>query len=132
MLENTITLHVDELNNATLVDIDYDRFDQYQNRSVYIAETHTIAAPDTLTLYRTFPKTSGNYLGQMKVTSKFSKTISVPGVDGSDVQGPLILEISASMPVGATSAQRKLMRQRAIALIDRDDIMIRFMDNLEI
>lgn len=132
MLENTITLAVDVANNATLVDKDYTRYDLYQNRSVYRSEDHTIATPDTLTFYRTPPKQSGNYFGQAKSAAKFSKTITVPGVDGADVQGPVIFEVSASVPVGASTAIQLELRQRAIALLDRDDIMTKLMGFLEI
>lgn len=132
MQDNTITLAVDVANNATLVSKDFNRFDVYQNRSVYNSEDHTISSPDTLTFYRTVPKQSGNFKGQAKSAAKFSKNLTVVGVDGADVQAPLILEVSASIPVGATLAIQKEIRQRAIALLDRDDIMEPLMGLLEI
>lgn len=132
MQDNTITLAVDEANNATLVDKGYDRFDVYQNRAIYNSEDHTISSPDTLTFYRTLPKQSGNFKGQAKSAAKFSKTLTVSGVDGADVQAPLIIEVSASVPVGATEAVQLEMRQRAVALLDRDDIMVALMGLLEI
>lgn len=135
MLNNTITLAVNEDNDGgttPAVDNVYSRFDQYQNRTIYTSNSHSLTVPDTLTFYRTFPKTTGNYPGQAKTAAKFSKTIAVSGVNGEDVMGPLILEVSLSAPVGATTAQKLLMRQRAVALLDRDDIMNALMDNLEI
>lgn len=132
MQDNTITLAVDVANNATLVDIDFTRFDQYVNRTVYTAETHTLANPDTLTLYRTFPKASGNYPGQAKAATKFSRNIVVTGLDGSNVIGPQIIEVSVSNPVGASLAQQLEMRQRAMALLDRDDVMVGLTSQLEI
>lgn len=132
MQDNTITLAVDVANNAVLVDIDYSRFDVYQNRSVYNSEDHTISSADTLTLYRTLPKQSGNFKGQAKSAAKFSKTLSVLGVDGATVQAPLILEVSVSIPVGASLETQLEMRQRAVALLDRDDIMVALNGLLEI
>lgn len=132
MQDNTITLAVDVANNATSVDLVYTRFDQYVNRTVYTAETHTLANPDTLSFYRTFPKTSGNYPGQAKAAVKFSRNIVVTGLDGSDVLGPQIIEVSVSNPVGATVAQQMEMRQRALALLDRDDVMVGLTNQLEI
>lgn len=124
MQSNLITLSVDVANNATPVDIDYSRFDVYQNRSVYNSESHTILAPDTLGFYRTLPKQSGNFRGQAKTAFKFAKFLTIPGVDGTNVVSPYILEVSTSIPVGASLAIMQEMRQRAIALLDRDDIMV--------
>lgn len=132
MQDNEITLAVDVANNATFVNTVYTRFDQYVNRTVYTGSAHTLANPDTMSLYRTFPKVSGNYPGQAKVAIKFSRNIAVTGVDGSGVLGPQIIEISVSNPVGATTAQQLEMRQRAIALLDRDDVMIGLTNQLEI
>lgn len=132
MQENTITLAVDVAHNATLVDKDFYRYDLYQNRSVYRSEDHTVASPDTLTFYRTQPKQSGNYLGQVKSAAKFSKTLTVKGVDGADVQGPCIIEVSASVPVGATEAIQMEIRQRAVSLLNREDVFAKLMGLLEI
>lgn len=124
MQPDTITLAIDELNNATLVNKVFTRFDEYQNRSVYNSADHTIVAKDTLSLYRTPPKTSGNFRGTAKTAVKFSKDLVVLGVDGSNLNAPIILEVSFSIPVGATTAQMLSLRQRVIALLDRDDIMV--------
>lgn len=132
MLDDTITLAVDVANNATTVDKDFSRFDVYQNRTVYISEDHSILSPDTLSFYRTLPKTSGNFRGQAKTAFKFSKSLTVAGIDGADVQAPFILEVSASIPVGATEATMMEIRQRAIALLDRDDLMVPFQATQEI
>lgn len=136
MLDNTITLAVDEDHDggSTTVNVDhvYNRFDQYQNRTVYTSEAHTLSIPDTLTFYRTFPKTSGNYPGQAKVAAKFSTQQTIPGVNGENVTGPFLVEMSFSMPVGTSSATMLLMRQRASALLNRDDIMDALMESLVI
>lgn len=123
-MSDEMTLHVDVANNGTLVDNTFTFFDLYQNRAVYHSANHTIASPDTLTLYRTIPKQSGNFPGQAKVAAKFSKQVVVPGNDGTDVSGPIITEISISYPVGASDAVLLKERQKALALIDRDDIMV--------
>lgn len=132
MQDNEITLAVDVLHNSTFVDKVYTRMDQYMNRTVYVSEDHSFATPDTLTFYRTFPKPSGNYPGQAKAAVKFSKTVSVPGVDGADVFGPFIIEVSASLPVGVTPAVQLEIRQRATALLNREDIMVDLFNQLEI
>lgn len=122
---NPIVLAVDVLNDANTVDYTFSQFDNFSNRTVYIGEDHTIAGHDTLTLYRTFPKPAGNFCGMAKVAVKFSQAISVYGVDGvSTISAPLILEVSASIPVGATLAQQLVARQRGVALLDRDDVMV--------
>lgn len=124
MQPNVITLPVDVLNNATAVDYDFTRYEEFQNRSKYIGENHTAVSKDTLDLYRTQPKQSGNFRGVGKSALKFSKDISVDGVDSTTaLTAAIIVEVSFSAPVGATTAQLVEMRQRAIALLDDDSIM---------
>lgn len=123
MQPDSITLAVDVANNATLVNQVFDRFDYFQNRSVYIGPNHTVATPNTLTFYRTLPKQTGNFKGMAKVAAKFSEAQIVEGVDGTDNSVPYILEISEAIPVGTTAVKRVELRQRAIALLDNDAVM---------
>jgi len=133
MQDNVITLAVDELNNDTTVDYDFTRYEEYQNRSVYIGEDHDLAARDTLTLYRTHPKVSGNYKGNAKSTLKFSQDFAVDGVDGvATLTAPVIAEVSFSVPVGVSAADRMIIRQRIIAILDDDTFMESLMNQLMI
>jgi len=57
----------------------------------------------------------------------------VTGVDGTTtVTAPIIVEVSFSVPVGATAAQTMLHRQRALALLDLDSVMAPLNDQLMI
>lgn len=127
MLDNSITLDVDVTNdgattaNETQV---YSRYEEHLNRSVYIAADHTVAAPHTLSFYRTQPKVNGNFPGMAKSAVKFSECLAITGSDGvSTLKIPLIAEISFAVPVGTTPAQLMEMRQRSIALLDDDITM---------
>lgn len=126
MQPNSITLSVDEQNDGVgPANHVYTRFEEYQNRAVYISASHSLSAKDTLSLYRTFPKTSGNFRGVGKTAFKFSTDILVDGVDGvSQLTSPIIVDVSFSIPVGATAAQVMLARQRALSLLDLDSVMI--------
>jgi hypothetical protein len=131
MLDDTITLQVDELNDTNLIDIDFLRFEEYQNRSVYTSENHQLSAQDKLTFYRTFPKISGNFPGTAKSAMKFSFDHVVTGVDGlAALTSPMIVEVSFSVPVGISVANQLIGRQRAIALLDDDSIMVPLMNQL--
>jgi hypothetical protein len=131
MQPNEITLAVDEANDETTVDHVYTRFEDYLNRSVYICADHELSSKNTLTLYRTFPKINGNFKGVSKSTVKFSTDYLVDGVDGvSQLTAPVIVEIGFSLPVGITSAQALLARQKVIAMLDDDDIMAALNDQL--
>lgn len=131
MQPDLITLAVDTANTGVTTDKDYTRYEEYQNRSVYVGETHTPAARDTLTLYRTQPKASGNFKGTSKTAIKFSRDIAVAGVDGiSTLTSPIIVEVSFSVPVGATPAATLLSRQTALALLDMDAVMAALNDQL--
>lgn len=130
MQPNEITLAVDEENDGVgLVNHVFTRFEEYQNRALYISADHTLDARDTLGLYRTLPKKSGNFKGVAKTSCKFSKDVSVPTVDGAgNITAPIILEVSFSLPVGATPEDALIMRQRAVTLLDDDAIMVPLME----
>jgi hypothetical protein len=124
MLDNIITLPVDELHDATDVNCAYTRHEESVNRTVYISPDHSLVAPDLLTFYRTPVKQSGNFRGVAKTSAKFSQSILVDGVDATtSVSAPIIIDVGFSVPVGATPAQVLLARQRAVALLDLDAIM---------
>lgn len=124
MLENNYTLSIDVANNSTLVDVDYTRYDQYNNRSVYVSENHVPGAEEKLTFYRTFPTSVGNFKGVRKTAFKFAWTCEVPGNDGTTVQSSNIAEVSFSLPVGVSSADAMKIRQAVITLLDNDTIMV--------
>jgi len=124
MQPDQIVLPVDLLNDGSTSNQTYKRFTPGDNRTVYIGENHVPESRDTLTLYRSFSKKSGNFMGVQKTSVKFSHDVSVPGVDSeSTVVAPIIVEVSFSMPVGVTDAQMIIERQRAIALLDLDAVM---------
>lgn len=121
MQSNTITLDVDPLNNGTVVPENFERYEEYLNRSVYIGEGHTPDARNTLAMYRTFPTKSGNFKGVAKSSIKLTKDHVVPGVDGvANLTAPSILEINFSVPVGTPANEVRKLRQRAIAALDDD------------
>jgi hypothetical protein len=133
MLDNTITLSVDEDNSGSgFQDTVFTRQEEYLNRSLYKGPAHTMSRRDTLGFYRTQPKRSGNDLGTAKVDSKFTQDIEVDGADPStSMVKPLIGAVNLSIPVGATDAQLLVLRQRIIALLDHA-IVTRHHSGLEI
>lgn len=126
MQPDQIILSVDEQNDGVgPVNHTFNRYEEYQNRAVYVGTTHTMSAKDTLSLYRTFPKPSGNFKGTSKSSVKFSKDFLVDGVDGvSQITAPVIIEVSFSVPVGVTNADLLIMRQRALSMLDLDAVMV--------
>jgi len=124
MQPEVITLGIDVANDSTIVNYDFTRYDSYQNRTVYIADAHVQTARDTLTLYRTTPKPSGNFRGTTKTAFKFSKDYIVDGVDGvSQLSAPAIVEVSFAIPVGVSTANMLFERQKALALLDLDAVV---------
>lgn len=129
MQPNTVTLPVDVANNGTTFDEIYSRYEEQQNRTVYIGAFHTPDSRDMLTLLRTMPTKNGNFKGVSKSTVKFTKDTVVSGVDGSTtLTAPIIIDVSFSIPVGTIAADVIKARQRVIALLDEDS----FMDPLNI
>lgn len=124
MQANTLTLNVDPANDDTIVAEAYERFEEFQNRSVYIGANHAPELRDTISLYRSFPTKSGNFKGVQKTSVKLSKDVQVAGVDGvATLTAPVIIEVSFSVPVGTPAATILQDRQRAVALLDDDTIM---------
>lgn len=124
MQNNIITLTVDKANDGNTVPVVFSRNEEYSGRSVYIGENHRLDARDTLVFYRTMPTASGNFKGMAKTAVKFSRDLSVPGVDSStSLTVPLIIEATVSLPVGAAKAELVEARQKLIALLDDDSIM---------
>lgn len=129
MQANTLTLSVDAANDGNPANEVYTRYEEYQNRSSYIGADHLPDARNTLAIYRTFPTKSGNFKGTAKSSVKFTQDVEVAGVDSSTtLTAPIILDLSFSVPVGATTDDLKHVRQRLLALLDTDS----FMDSLNI
>lgn len=132
MQDNTITLPVDELNNATLVNHVYTRYDAISNRSWYNGPGHTELLRNQMSLFRSAAKPNGNFKGVRKTALKFTKDHTVLGVDGvSNLVAPAIADCGFSLPVGMTSAQKLLFRQTVIAGLDHA-LMNALQDNLDI
>lgn len=131
---DVITLSVDEENDGVgPVNHVYNRFEEHLNRSTYIGENHTLMSRNTLSLYRTSPKPSGNFKGVAKTSFKFTKDYVVPGVDEStNITAPVIVDVGFSIPVGVTATESKLRRQVALALLDLDSVMAPLNDQLMI
>lgn len=136
MLTNEFTLSVNEDNDGGTtpeIDHDYSRYDEYQNRSVYIGEGHSLSARDTIGFYRSFPKASGNFLGTAKPAVKITKDFTVAGIDSStSLTVPAIVDIGFSLPVGLTAAQITALRMKAVALLSDDALMLPLMTQLQI
>lgn len=118
MLDNTITLPVDVLNNGTPVNRVYTRDQEFLNRSVYTGPAHTLSKRETLGFYRTPVRKVGNDFGTAKSAVKFTEDIVVTDAAGVSVTKAAIANADFSFPVGITSAKALEMRQRLIAALD--------------
>lgn len=79
---------------------------------------------DKVGLYRSFAKPNGNFKGVAKTAIKFTRDVSVPGVDSStSIVAPSIIDIGFSHPIGMTPALMLEQRMRAVALLSDDSIM---------
>jgi hypothetical protein len=132
MLDNTITLAVDLENTGSTTNEVYNRYDEYQDRSVYIGPNHALDARQTMTCYRTKPKPSGKSRGVAKTALKFSEDVTVPGTDGADLAAVELGEISFSLPVGTSAERAMALRQRMIAALDSDSWITKLVEKLEV
>lgn len=126
MQPNVITLVVDETKDgATTADVNYlySRFDTYNTRSIFHGEEHLPDKRQMCTLYRTPAKANGNFRGTQKSAFKFTTDIEVSGVDSTTtIISPIIFEVSASIPLGATEAQVILEQQKVVAALNHDTL----------
>lgn len=126
-ITSPITLSVDVANNDVLVAQEFTHFQNFGSRSAWQGANHTFTQRDELALYRTMPRPSDEFKGTRKTAFKFTVDVQVDHPDGvSKVTSPIILEVSASVPLGAEDAEPGLLkeiRQRAIALLDDDALM---------
>lgn len=134
MQSNEIILSVDEDNTGTNPVIKtYTRYDEYNNRTVYTGDNHSVASKNTLGLYRTFPRSSGNFKGVAKTSAKITIDTTVVGNDGlAQLTVPVIGEVNFSIPVGVSAADQMVIRQTLISLLDDDTIMEKLMNKLEV
>lgn len=127
MQPNLITLDVNDDNDAATPVIQkvYTRFDEYQNRSEYISEDHTIFQRDKVGLYRSFPKQTGNFKGMAKCAIKFTRDTVVAGIDPATSNTvPAIIDIGFSFPVGISAEAALEYRMRAVSMLCNDSIML--------
>lgn len=121
MQPNILVLPVDAVNNGTLTDRSYRRFEEFKDRSVYVGPNHSYISPDTLSIYRTDPKPTASSRGVSKCAVKLSEVVSVPSPDGiTNVESTLIGHVSFNLPIGMTPADLLEFRQRIIAVLDHD------------
>jgi len=133
MLQNTITLLVDVLNDTTLTPREYRRYTESTDKSVYIGPNTSSIKKDSLSFGRIAAKPSSKSLGIEKRQIKFTETKTVDSpVVGESVLADAIGTISFSFPAALSSEDRKAFRQRLIAALDDDAIMDSFCDLGEI
>lgn len=122
MLSNAISLSVDsDLDGTAETTLDYARYSEETNKTVYVRSDHQINDRHEMALFRRLPVRSGNYNGNYKLTLKFTDEDTVAGVDGTDIVAPIIFSVEASIPVGVTAAAIAELRGRvAAALADSD------------
>lgn len=120
MQPNEITISVDELGDGTsIVDEVFTRYEEGQNRTVYIGANHRPDYRNTMTIYRTFPTKSGNFKGVNKSAVKITQDVDVPAViGGQTLVAPYIGDVSFSIPVGVGPEDAMKLRQRVIAAVD--------------
>lgn len=132
MQSTIITLPVDITDTDTLVDCIYNRQEEYLHRTLYIAATHAVDMRNTLMLYRTPPKPTSAFKGVQKQAFKFTRDISILNPVGESIVSPMIGEVSFSIPVGATAAQRLEIAQTIGAMALHRAVMAGLMDQQSI
>jgi len=133
MLQNTITLSVDQANNGTPINEEYRRYTESTDKSVYIGAGTTSLKKNHLAFGRIAAKPSASSLGIEKRQLKITETETVDSrTVGESVLADAIGTVSFNFPVGMSSARRKAFRQRLIAALDDDSIMDNFCDLGEI
>lgn len=133
MLDNTVTMAVDHDHDGTPTDEVFSRYDEFNNRTIYIGADHSLETRNLMTVTRNFPTVSGNFKGVAKSSVKFTQDIEVNGVDSTTtIVAPDIASINFSLPVGFTAAEALHLRERMIAALNNQDFITRLTESLEI
>lgn len=127
-----ITVDYDGGGVGTPITEEWSNFDRLSNRSVYHSDAHTPILRDTLTIYRTLPKPTPTFYGVQKSAVKLSLDVSVAIPNGETTRSPIIFEMSASIPVGATPADVLKQEERLKGLIYNRDFMTRLFEKGEV
>lgn len=124
-----IVLSVDTANSGSTTNETFVVTDPSGGRSSYILDGTDLGDREELVLFGTRPKRAGNFRGVIRSGVKFTKAVSVPGVDATDsIDSDIILNLSASVPVGASETDLVHLRQRLVAILDDDAIMEKVME----
>lgn len=127
-----LTVDYDGEGSGTAATEEWSNFDRLSNRSVYHSDAHTPILRDTLTIYRTLPKPTPTFYGVQKSAVKLSMDVTVAIPNGETTRSPIIFELSASIPVGASSADVLKQEERIKGLIYNRDFMTRLFEKGEV
>jgi len=122
MQPNVVTLTAPK--DGVSTSFEYSRYEETQNRSVYIAADHLPDARNMFTVTRSFPTRNGNFKGVGKTSVKFTEDRSIAGVDSSStLTAPTIIEVSFSVPVGMNVSHVSDLRERVRAILADSSFM---------
>lgn len=123
-LENPIALSFDVAGGTSPSAQNFEHLDTKGDKSSWKHATiQTWIERFQLDLYRRYPSRNGNFRGTVKPSVKFTRDLTVQGVDGSDLQSPIIFNLEMSVPVGATTANIEAIRQAMVAFVENDAFM---------
>lgn len=129
MQADNIVVTYEEAHDGVTSELTLSRYEETQNKTVYVAGNHTPAHRDQLAITRSFPTKNGNFKGVQKSGLKLTKDLEVPGVDQTTtITAPIIIDVAFSIPVGTSPASVLEARQKAVGILNLDS----FMDKLNI
>lgn len=86
------------------------------NSARYAGPANTFSVKDVLTLSRVMPKPSGSFLGVMRPTMKFTKTVVTNATTGEKHDANLAL--GGSLPVGMSDADVTSLRDDMVSFLN--------------
>lgn len=130
---NPIVLSVNEDNDdGTTAEITriFEQQEVYNGRSVYTTNDSTPLDRETLSLYASAAKPSGNILGTNKASVKTTRDCTVPGADGvANYTKPIIWKLEGSIPAGASTSLVKAELMKIVALAQTNEVMDQLINN---
>lgn len=101
MLSNTLVIPV--LLDSTPENVEFRRFEENSNRTVYIGPEHQLDSKQVLIVSRSLPKKSGNFRGNLTTEVRIFDDVTIKAADGSDLSVPGSITITAVLPVGCNA-----------------------------
>jgi hypothetical protein len=108
--------------NAAGTNVTYNVYRKETNRAVYIGPSHSDILKDSLVISSVPPKSGSSAYGNRRSSANYLVTITTGNPDGSNSAKDMKVEVSVSLPAGASFATLKEALARVAGTMTDDAV----------